>query len=188
MNFKEHQIDNLYWIGKRKQNRLLLIKFTNSLTKEYIMGRKGMFRGYKIRLENDYSPEICAVRKKLVEYMWIERRRGKHAVLDGDKIRVNGANFDLQYYEKNFKTGVGNSKRRESKRAAVSQGELVALTEEIKRMNEKMEKRFQETNSYVGSYREIEEKVGVENKENSKEPSKKQQTKWDNRHGSRIIN
>ena len=40
VNFKDHQIDNLYWIGKRKHNRPLLIKFTDSLTKEYIMGRK----------------------------------------------------------------------------------------------------------------------------------------------------
>ena len=83
---KDIQIDNLYWIGKRKHNRPLLIKFTNSLTKEYIMGRKGMFKGYKIRLENDYNPEICAIRKQLVEYMWEVRRRGKHSVLVGDKI------------------------------------------------------------------------------------------------------
>ena len=70
------------------------------------MGSKGTFKDYKIRLENDYSPEICAIRKKLVEYMWVETRRGKHAALVGDKIRVNGVIFDLQYYEKNFKTGL----------------------------------------------------------------------------------
>ena len=40
VSFKDNQIDNLYWIGKRKHNRPLLIKFTNSLTKEYIMERK----------------------------------------------------------------------------------------------------------------------------------------------------
>ena len=28
VNLKDHQIDNLYWIGKRKHNRPLLIKFT----------------------------------------------------------------------------------------------------------------------------------------------------------------
>ena len=171
VNFKEHQIDNLYWIGKRKQNRPLLIKFTNSLTKEYIMGRKGMFRGCKIRLENDYSPEICAVRRKLVEYMWVERRRGKHAVLVGDKIRVNGVNFDLEYYEKNFKTGVGSSKRKESGREAVSQGEFVELMEVMKKMNENMDKRFQQTNSYLEGNREIEKKVGGEIKGKSKELS-----------------
>ena len=99
-----------------------------------------------------------------MEYMWVERRRGKHAVLVGDKIRVNGVIFDLQYYEKNFKMGIGNSKRRESGRVAVTQGDLVAITEEIKKVNENMEKRFQEMNSKVGRYREIEEKVGGENK------------------------
>ena len=86
VNFKDQQIDNLHWIGKRKHNRPLLIKFTNSLTKEYIMGTKRMFKGYKIRLEEDYNTEICAIRKKLVEYMWEARRRGKYAVLVGDKI------------------------------------------------------------------------------------------------------
>ena len=100
VKFKEHQIDNLYWIGKRKQNRPLLIKFTNSLTKEYIMEKKGMFTGWKLRLEEDYSPEICEIRKKLMEYMWKERRSGKYAVLAKDKIRVNGKMFDLDYYEK----------------------------------------------------------------------------------------
>ena len=53
--------------------------------------------------------------------MW-EARRGKHAVLVGDKIQINGALFDLQYCKKNFKTGVGNIKAGESERAVVSQG------------------------------------------------------------------
>ena len=70
------------------------------MTKEYIMGRKRMFKGYKIRLEEDYNTEICAIRKKLVEYMWEARRRGKHAVLVGDKIQINRALFDLQFCKK----------------------------------------------------------------------------------------
>ena len=90
-------------------------------------------------------------------------------MLVGDKIRVDGDFFDLQYCEKNFKTGVGNSKRR----VEVQQGDLVTITEVIKKMNENMEKRFQETNSYVGTYREMEEKVGGDNKGKSKELSQK---------------
>ena len=161
VNFKDHQIDNLYWNGKRKHNRPLLIKFTNSLTKEYIMGRKGMFKGYKIRLENDYNPEICATRKKLVEYMWDARRRGKHMVLVGDKIRISGAIFDLQFCEKNFKTGVGNTKRRESRRVVVPQGSKY----DIERIHKDIEKQEGE--------RVIEEKVGGENKGKSKELGQK---------------
>ena len=122
MDSMDHQIDNLFWTGKRKHNRSLLIKFTNILIKEYIMERKGMFKGYKVRLENDYSPDICAIRKKLVEFMWAERRRGKYAVLVGDQLRVEEAMFDLQYCEKNFKSGVGNTKRSESGRDTAPQG------------------------------------------------------------------
>ena len=106
-----------------------------------------------------------------MEYMWVERRRGKHMVLVGDKIRVNGVNFDLEYYEKNFKTGVGSSKRKESGREAVSQGEFEELMEMMKKMNENMDKRFQQTNSYLEGNREIEKKVGGEIKGKSKELS-----------------
>ena len=63
VSFKDNLIDNLYWIGKRKHNRPLLIKFTNSLTTEYIMERKIMFKRFKIRLEEDYKAEICVIRK-----------------------------------------------------------------------------------------------------------------------------
>ena len=142
VKFKDHQIDNLYWIGKRKQNRPLLIKFTNSLTKEYIMRKKGMFRGWKLRVEEDYSPEICAIRKKLVDYMWMERRSGKYAVLTRDKIQVNGRNYDLEYYEKNYKTGTGNSKRKEREKTEVTQEYWRRFTEELKSMVEKMEERM----------------------------------------------
>ena len=88
VNFKHHQIDHLYWIGKRKHNRPLLIKFTNSLTKEYIMGRKIMFKGYKIRLENDYNTEICAIRNGCGCYFSEEK--------DGAKMRCKRRN--IRYY------------------------------------------------------------------------------------------
>ena len=86
------------------------------------MERKRTFKGCKIRLEEDYNTEICAIRKKLVEYKWEARRRGKYAVLVGDKIQINGALFDLHFCKKNFKTGAENIKRRESERVVVSQG------------------------------------------------------------------
>ena len=121
LSFREHQIDNLYWIGKHKHNRPLLIKFTNSFTKEYIMERKRMFKGCKIRLEEDYKAEVCAIRKNLVEYMWEARRRGKHAVLVWGKIQIAGALFDIQYCRKNFKTGAENIKAGKRERAVAPQ-------------------------------------------------------------------
>ena len=49
------------------------------------MGSKGMFKDYKIRLENDYSPEICAIRGKLVEYLWERERERERELDDSDK-------------------------------------------------------------------------------------------------------
>ena len=43
-------------------------------------------------------------------------------VLVGDKIRINGIFFYLHYCEKNFKIGVGNTKRNESGRDTAPQG------------------------------------------------------------------
>ena len=104
-----------------------------------------MFKGFKIRLEEDYNAEICVIRKKLVEYMWEARRRGKHAVLVGDKIQISGALFDLQYCIKNFKTGERNIKAGENKRAVVSQG-MKYDVEKIRKDkdNQKEEKEIEE--------------------------------------------
>ena len=38
---KNIQINKINRIGKRKINRLLLIRFTNSMIKEYVLERKG---------------------------------------------------------------------------------------------------------------------------------------------------
>ena len=48
----------------------------------------------------------------------------------------------------------------------------MVIMEELKRMRENIVKRLEETNSKLEGYRDIEEKVGGENKEKSKEPSK----------------
>ena len=80
-----------------------------------------MFKGCKIRLEEDYKAEVCAIRKKLVKYMWEARRRGKHAVLVRDKFQIPGVLFDLQSCRKNFKTGAENIKVRERERTMATQ-------------------------------------------------------------------
>ena len=62
---KNIQIDKINWIGKRKINRPLLIRFSNSMIKEYILERKGWFKGCKLRVDDDYNVEVCNIRKKL---------------------------------------------------------------------------------------------------------------------------
>ena len=112
VNLMEHQIDNLYWIGKRKHNRPSLIKFTSTLTKDYIMERASMFKGYRIRLQDDYNFETQLKRRQLVIYIWQARGRGKHAVLEGDELKINEVLFDLEFCEKNFTNGAENSSMR----------------------------------------------------------------------------
>ena len=41
--------------------------------------------------------------------MWQARGRGKHAVLEGDKLKINEVLFDLEFCEKNFTNGAENS-------------------------------------------------------------------------------
>ena len=117
INSKNIKIDNIDWIGKHKQFRPLLIKFTDSLTKEFIMERKSLFKGYKLRLEDDHNEEVRSIRRILVEYMWEARRRGQHAVLIRDRIQISGRLYDLQTCRKNFKTRAEIDKERERESA-----------------------------------------------------------------------
>ena len=121
VKFKEHQIDNLYWIGKRKINRPLLIRFANSMIKEYILERKSWFKGCKLRVEDDYNEEVCNTRKQLVEYMFEARRRGEHAVLIRDKVLISGFQYDLEACRKNFKRGEEDTKERVKERTRTSE-------------------------------------------------------------------
>ena len=79
------------------------------------MERKSMYKGSKIRIDDDYKIEIRLKRKQLVKYMWEARGRGKHAVLVGDKIEIDGA-VDLEFCEKNLNTGAETSSMRERER------------------------------------------------------------------------
>ena len=40
------------------------------MQKEFILERRGWFKGWNIRVEDDYNEEIRKVRKELVEYMF----------------------------------------------------------------------------------------------------------------------
>ena len=115
------QIDKIKWIGKRKTYRPLLISFSNSMIKEYILERKGWFKGWKLRVEDDYNEEVCNTRKQLVEYMFEARRRGEHAVLIRDKVLILGFQYDLEACRKNFKRGVEETNERVKDRTETSE-------------------------------------------------------------------
>ena len=200
---KNIQINKINRIGKRKINRLLLIRFTNSMIKEYVLERKGWFKGCKLRVEDDYNEEVCNIRKKLVEYMFEARRRGEHAVLLKDKVLISGIQFDLEACRKNYKRGVEDTKERVndrtrtneegkieveitkeqqdkerkdigSERKTISQGDLKALMEGLKDLNESMNKGFQKWNSQLrGESKEKAEVSGQETAEGQEQRNDK---------------
>lgn len=136
INFKDRQIDNLYWIGKRKQNRPLLVKFNNTITKDHIINKKRMFGRWKVRVEEDYSPEICTIRRKLIEYMWKERKNGNHAILSRDKILINGIPYDLEFCEKNHHLGPEIAEQNEEEITEKSHIDWGRISEELNKLKE----------------------------------------------------
>ena len=78
----------MFWLGKQKQNRPLLIKFTSFFVKSEIMHKKCRLKGNKVKIENDYHPSIRFKRKLLLRHLWAARKAGKFAIIVHDKIRI----------------------------------------------------------------------------------------------------
>ena len=70
INIGTQHIDGLFWLGKQKQNRPLLIKFTSFFVKSEIMHKKCRHKGTKLRFENDYQPSTRVKRKLLLRHLW----------------------------------------------------------------------------------------------------------------------
>ena len=81
INIGMHYIDNLFWVGRNKLNRPLLIKFTTCMTKTEIMFNKHRLKGTKLIIENDYHFNIRLKRKALLKHLWEARKLGKFAFL-----------------------------------------------------------------------------------------------------------
>ena len=69
INIGTQHIDNLFWLGKQKQNRTLLIKFTSFMVKSEIMYKKSRLKGSKLRIQNDYDLSTRIKRKALIRHM-----------------------------------------------------------------------------------------------------------------------
>lgn len=102
VNLQDQHIDNVFWVGRRNRKRPLVVKFTSVLTRDFILERAYMLKGSGIRISMDYCYETRVKRKELLNYMWAARRKGHHAVLSFDKLRLDGKIFDLEYCRRNF--------------------------------------------------------------------------------------
>ena len=136
INFEANKIDNLYRIGKSKSNRPLLIKFNSTITKDIIINKKRLFGKWKVRVDEDFNPEVCNIRKRLVKYMWMERKNGKHAILSKDKILVNNIPFDLHYYEQNYPLEPEKSASKENEKSEITSDEWSKIQVELSRLND----------------------------------------------------
>ena len=87
-----------------------------------------------VRVEEDFRPEIRNIRKRLVEYMWRERKNGKHAILSNDKLLVNGVPFDLQFYERNHPLERANLEMKENENSKYSLEDLNKIKDELNKL------------------------------------------------------
>ena len=81
-------INDCFRSGKSKNRRPVLIRFTSKLTRDCVLERSILPKG--IYLEKDYEKSVREIRKQLIPFMKEARDKGRHAVLRGDKLIVEG--------------------------------------------------------------------------------------------------
>ena len=95
-------IDDCFRLGKSKNRRPVLIKFTSKLTTHCVLERSKLLKGTGIYLENDYGKSVREIRKQLIPFMKEARGKGRHAVLRGDKLIVEGRELDLNFCKRHL--------------------------------------------------------------------------------------
>lgn len=84
-------------IGRQinKMNRPVRIEMDNWNNKIDILKATKMLKGTKIIIEEEYTKETLAERKKLLPYMMEARDKGQRAFLNYNKLKINGKNFTI---------------------------------------------------------------------------------------------
>ena len=88
LNISDMMIDDCYRLGKSKNRRPVLIKFTSKLTRDSVLERSKLLKGTGVYLEKDYEKSVRVIRKQLIPFIKEGRGKGRHAVLRGDKLIV----------------------------------------------------------------------------------------------------
>ena len=123
INNKKIQILDIKWIGKKKVNRPMIVEFEDRIQKEFILERRGWFKGRNIRVEDDYNEEILKIRKELVEYMFKARSRGEYAVLSGVKLQVGEVKYDVEMCRKYWRNEEEDNKERKKAKERTNEEE-----------------------------------------------------------------
>ena len=87
LNISDMMIDDCYRLGRSKNGRPVLLKFTSKLARDSVLERCKLLKGTGVYLEKDYEKSVREIRKQLIPFMKEARIKGKHAVLRGDERR-----------------------------------------------------------------------------------------------------
>ena len=126
LNISDMSIDDCYRIGKSKNRRPILVKFTSKLTRDSVLERSKLLKGTGIFLEKDYEKSVRETRKQLIPFMKEARGKGRQAMLRGDKLIVEGKEWDLNFCKRNW----GEHRREDpAEQPGREKGELSTLAE-----------------------------------------------------------
>jgi hypothetical protein len=110
-------IDYVTRIGRRKGERLILVKFISFSKTLQVLRNKRNLAGSRIRVEEDLPMEDRKVRKELIPYLMDAKRRGHKAFLRKGSLIVDGRAYGLSYLKGNIQVGDVNVDRQMDKPA-----------------------------------------------------------------------
>ena len=102
MNISDMMIDDCFRLGKTKNRRPVLIKFTSKITRDCELERSKLLKGTGIYLAKDYDKAIREIRRQLIPFRKEARDKGIHAVLRYEKLIVEGRELDLNFCKMNL--------------------------------------------------------------------------------------
>ena len=102
IKISDKMIDDCFRLGKIKNRRPVLTKFTSKLIRDCVLERSKLLKGTGIYLERDHDKLTREIRRQLVPFMKEARCKGKHVVLRDDKLIVEGRKLDLNLCKKNL--------------------------------------------------------------------------------------
>lgn len=96
INIEARDIDNIFWMGRVKGMRPILLKLQSFLQKVEILKVSKKLKGTNIVISNDFSEEVRKIRKKLIPFLMKARDEKHLAYLRNDKLVINGKMFSLE--------------------------------------------------------------------------------------------
>lgn len=106
INITDKDINDIYRVGNKEENKPILVKFVSFLTKKDILKNCYRLKDSNLNIAEDLSQKERAVRKVLVKHLKIEKAKDKKAHIYKDTLFVEGEAFkfsDLVRKEKDTK-------------------------------------------------------------------------------------